>query len=168
MTIGENSYGTTTGGAALTPRHADPGGDFNSTTRPTLAQAEKLIDQVSALVNSILAQTGFAVPVTNADVKAALEMFVTEEVAAIVEGINGSGRFGPSDKGPGRSRFTLIQDDVQSFIQANATGFERLGATRTYHVTAGILTRTSDASGQTTAPIFQREGFGNRFEDWDA
>ena len=130
MAIGANSYGTTAGVSALTPRYATTGGVFDTTTRPTLATVEGLIDQVSALANSILSQTGFVIPISQATVKLALDIFINEEVAAIVEGINGSGRFGPTTKEPGRSRFNLIMDDLTTFIGANANGFENLGAVR--------------------------------------
>jgi hypothetical protein len=130
MTISVRSYGTTGGVSALTPRYATSGGVFDGTTRPTITIVEAQIDQISGLANSILSQAGFKIPVSQADCKLALDIFVNEEVAAIVEGINGSGRFGPTTKEPGRSRFQLIMDDLKSFIEANAQGFENLGAER--------------------------------------
>ena len=127
MTIAANSYGSTSDVAALTPRYANNSAVFDTTTRPTLLTVEAQINQVSALANSILAQAGFITPVSQTDAKLALDIFVNEEVAAIVEGINGSGRFGPTTKEPGRSRFTLIMDDLKSFVQGNKQGFINLG-----------------------------------------
>lgn len=128
--IGVNSYGSTSDVAALTPRYANVSGVFDTTTRPTLATVETLINQVSGLANSILAQAGFKVPLIQADAKLTLDIFVNEEVAAICEGINGSGRFGPTTKAPGKSRFSIITDDLQMFITVSAGGFENLGAER--------------------------------------
>ena len=86
----------------------------------------------------MLAQNGFAVPVSQADAKLMLDYFVNEESAAIVEGINGSGRFGPSVKRKGASgRFALIVEDVQLFLETNAVGIERLGVPRTYRPYCG-------------------------------
>jgi len=155
MTIGANSYGTTGGVSALTPRYATAGGVFDTTTRPTLAQVESLIDQVSGLANSMLAQAGFKTPVTQADVKLALDIFVNEEVAAIAEGINGSGRFGPTMKEPGRSRFALIMDDLKAFIEGNSSGFENLGAERSKD------TVSIGYSSAEYEPLFTRDQYGS-------
>lgn len=167
MTIGANSYGSTSDVAALTPRYASTSGVYDTTTRPTLAQVERQMDLVSGLVNALLAQQGFSIPVSQADCVLSLAFFVEQEVAAICEGINGSGRFGPTTKSEGgKGRFALIMDDVETFIDANAAGFERMGATRNYSVTAGMSYRDTDERGDDVFPIFQRDAFGNQFTDW--
>lgn len=169
MTVGANSYGTAAGVAALTPRFANGTGTFATTDRPTLAQVEAFIDQVSGIVNSFLSQQGFAVPVTQADVVLSLTMFVQDEVAAIVEGVNNAGRFGPTSKAPGKGgRFAIILEDVKAYIDGNAYGFELLGATRTYNVLDGVAYRDTDNSGDEVAPIFERKAFGNVFKEWDS
>lgn len=155
MAIGINSYGSTGGVAALTPRYANSSGVFDATTRPTLTTIEQQIDQVSGLANSILAQAGFKTPITQADCKLALDIFVNEEVAAISEGINGSGRFGPTTKEPVKSRFSLIMDDLKAFVEANAGGFENLGASRSVD-TINIGYSTEDVD-----PIFTRDQYGS-------
>ena len=165
---GPNSYGSTQDVAALVPRYAGTAGDFTPSTRPTIAQVERLVDQVSGLLNATLAEAGFAIPVTQSDAKDALDFFVNEEVASICEGINGSGRFGPTSKVVGKQgRFSLMLDDVQAFIQSHKAGFERLGAARSFSATSGLAFRDTNNAGDPTAPIFQRTGFGNTFDDWD-
>ena len=64
-------------------------------------------------------------------------------------------------------RFNIILNDVKEFIEAQAVGIERLGASRAYDPIAGIGYRSTDNSGDDTFPIFQREAFGNTFTDWD-
>ncbi len=168
MALLANSYGDPDEVAALVPRHANLVTKFDAGTRPTLLQVESLCDQVSALVNALLSQNGFSIPVTNADAVLLLDYFVNEEMASIAEGIHGSGRFGPTaKKGGSRGRFALVMDDVQSFVESNAIGLERLGATRTYDPIAGISYRGQDEGGDDTSPIFQREAFGNVFKEWD-
>jgi hypothetical protein len=153
----------------LTPRIANTAGTFDTTTRPTLAQVEAHIDQISGIVNSYLAQAGFAVPVTQADVKLALTMFVQEEVAAMAEGVNGQGRFGPTTKTPGkRGRFAVITEDVKAFIEGQAYGFQLLGATQTTSIMSGVAFRDADESGNSIAPIFERKAYGNTFKEWDS
>jgi len=167
MALLANSYGDTGEIAALVPRYANQGNTFDPTTRPTLLQVESLCDQVSALLNAMLANAGFSIPIADADAVLMLDLFVNQEVAALCEGINGSGRFGPTAKNASGSRFTMMLSDVMEFIKSSALGLERLGATRTYDPIAGISYRATDESGNDTAPIFQRSAFGNVFKDWD-
>lgn len=166
MALGANSYGDTAEIAALTPRYANGSGAFDASTTPKLTQVESETDQVSAILNVVLAELGFTIPVTQADAKLMLDWFVNHEVAAIVEGINGNGRFGPSQHSPGGKQ-TIIEKEVRDFVTRYATGIERLGAGRNYSATSGLGYRDTDNSGDATFPLFQREGFGATFEDWD-
>ena len=162
------SYGDAGGIAALTPRFADVSGVFTTTTRPTLAHVDELIVQVSAVVDTILARHGFCIPVDNVTMLSSLEFFVNEQVASIVEGINGSGRFGPTAKQPHRKgRHALIMEDVSSYIEMNEIGFERMGACRNETNIEGIGYRQLDNSGDLVTPLFQRKGHGNTVRDWD-
>lgn len=169
MALLANSYGDTGEIAGMVPRYANAAGSFDAATRPALAQVESYCDQVSALLNAMLAQKGFAIPVTDSDAKLMLDLFVNQEVASIAEGINGSGRFGPTAQGRTGigSRFNIIMSDVQDFVDSNAIGLERLGATRTYDPISGISYRSTDETGDDTAPLFQRKMYGQRFKDWD-
>src|SRR5688572_12029741 len=101
MPVAANSYGSAAGVESYVPRYANGSATFDANTRPKLAQIESFLDQISSLVNAILASNGFKVPITQADAKLAITIFIEQEVAAIAEGINGSGRFGPTTKTPG-------------------------------------------------------------------
>jgi hypothetical protein len=174
-----NTYGNTTDIASLVPRYGNSASPpiFDATTRPLLAQVQLYCNQISGLINVLLAEKGFAIPVTQADAKLALDFFVDQEVASIAEGINGSGRFGPTSKAMGKSgRFALLVADAEDFIKMNAAGWERLGAARTYVGLSGLGYRTTDNRGNTVSPIFQRGQFGhggglgvlaNTFINWD-
>lgn len=166
MTVNANSYGTADEVAALTPQFAT-GGNFTTTTRPPVANVENWIDQVSSLLNTILAQEGFSIPVSQADAKRMLDLFVTQEVAAIVEGVNGRGRFGPSARGGSGSRFHMVMSDVRSFVAEFSVGLEELGVTRTTTQAENIAYRNLDESGEAVTPIFQRKGFGDHRIEWD-
>ncbi len=166
MTVATNSYGSASGVASYVPRYANGSATFDTNTRPKLVQVENFLDQISSLVNTILASNGFHIPVTQADAKLAITIFIEQEVAAIAEGINGSGRFGPTTKTPNRSRFQIIMEDIDAFILEHADGFENLGAQRDQPTGMEILTRGVDAAGKESFPIFQRGAFGNVFENW--
>lgn len=162
MALATNSYGTTAGVAALTPRYAQ-NGDFTTETRPTLDEVENIQDQVSAVLNMILASNGVTVPVTQADVVRVCAFFVQEEVAAIVEGINGSGRFGAGNK-RGGNRHQMILEDVKGFVGDTLLGMYNLGAGQT--ASFRVVTRGTDGSGDDVEPLFKREQFGETYENW--
>ena len=167
MTVAANSYGTAAGVGSLAVKWTNSAASFDTTTRPLLGTVENQINQVSAMINSMLAQHGFDIPVDQADVLLTLVGFVEDEVAAIVEGVNGYGRFGPNPKSGNRSNYQkVISDDVKNFISGNAVGFERLGADRSYSQMASVGYREVDDNGNEIEPIFKREQFDNVFEDW--
>lgn len=179
MAISENAYGALEEIAGLVPRWVDKtSGQFTATTRPPQSVVETSVNQISSLLNALLAEAGFAIPVVQADAKMALDYFVDEEVAAIVEGINGSGRFGPTSKSMGaKGRFALLVADVQAFITTNKAGFERLGAVRIFAATSGLAFRGTDNRGNDMHPIFERDQYthqggvggmpANQWIDWD-
>ncbi len=166
----EGSYGTIDGIAALVPRHVNVGGTFDATTRPTRDQLVGIVDQVSGVLDAILAQNGFVTPVTGPErALRMLAFFVHEECADIVAGINGSGRFGPNSKqAGGRSRSSIILNDVRQFVESQAVGLEAIGAARERDAVGGVAFRDVDERGNPTFPLFQRAAFGAQFEDWDS
>ncbi len=168
MALQANSYGSLTEIGALVPRFSGSTSDFGDSERPTENQIESIVDQLSAVLNSILAQFGFSIPVAQADCVLMLGLFINESAAEVVNGINGSGRFGPGSKAmKKRGRRAMLLEDIRAFVDGNQVGLEMLGATRTRDTTSGIAYKTSDASGDAIPPMFQREAFGNLFQEWD-
>ena len=166
MAILTNSYGDPAEVAIMVPRYNNGSNVFDASTRPTLLQVESFCDQVSAVLNAILAQNGFDVPVTDSDAVLMLDLFVNQEVAAIAEGVNSLGRFGPTQKqSGGKGRWTIMMDDAADFVEKMAHGIEAMGASRTENIT--IQFGDTDASGDPVTPLFQVEGFGYTRTNWD-
>jgi hypothetical protein len=164
MAVGANSYGSVAEVQALTPRY----GVYSTTTRPTLAQVENFIDKISATLNVILAGAGFAIPIVQADAKAACAQIIVEAATDLCHAANSAGRFYTERAlERGVAPMKVIRQEMAQWVEDQADGLELLGATRTRASTAGILFRDTDESGNSTAPIFQRSGFGNTFTDWD-
>lgn len=124
------NYGSLADIAAIVPRYADAAGEFTAATRPTETQVTTHLTQVSAMLDGVLANEGFSTPVTEETVTPMLDAFVNQEVADIVEGVNGSGRFGPREtsEGGGAGRFAIINADLVAFISSIRTGLVRMGA----------------------------------------
>ena len=165
MALGANSYGSVAEVEALVKRFT-ASGSFTTATHPTLAHVEGFIDKVSGLVNVLLTELGFSIPISQADAKLALDLFVVEEAAALCEAANSAGRFF-SEKGGETGTFKSIQEDIEAFIEAHAVGFERLGATRGRSVTYGLDYWDTDDAGDDIEPIFSRKMMGLEIIDWD-
>lgn len=161
------AYGTAEGVASLRPRYTNVG-SFDTTTNPTLAVVEKMLNQVSSILNSMLANYGFVIPVTAEMAVDQLTLFVEMEVAEMLDSIRGGGRQGALLEKTGKlnSIYSLIHTDVQNFIKESVHGFENLGATRTNTDALLIFTKGDDDDGIEYEPLFQREDFEpfERFE----
>ena len=167
MAVATNSYGTVAEVAALVRVYTNAG-SFDTTTHPTEAQVKKFIDRISAILNALLAEAGFSIPVTQADCVLVLDHFVVEEVADLCEAANRSGRFYmPESQLRGRGRFRVILSDAKVFIEVHAEGFEALGATRSRTLTYGLGFWRQDDAGDDIEPIFSRKWMRQQAIDWD-
>lgn len=169
-----NDYGSSDGVAALIPRWASGSGDsadFTVSTSPTLTQVTTWLEQVGDILNAHLETAGFVTPITDTEAKNICDIFVNQEVASIVEGVHGSGRFGPpgrNQRGTPKGRFALLLEDVTMFIETNAKGLKRLGANRDQSNVGQIVTRDTDQAGDSVPPLFERKAFGNQAKEWDS
>jgi len=167
MAIGSNSYGSVAEIEALAPQYTDDG-IFTATTRPTRAQVEKFTDRVSAVLNVLLAEEGFDIPVDEADPKLALDDFCVAQVVLLCHGANRAGAYAPgSESLRGRTPFQVILREAEGFIAKHADGIELLGATRTRNATYGLACRTEDDGGDDIVPFFDRQMMDNEITDWD-
>ncbi len=134
------SYGDKNEVAALVPRYANTSGVFDQLTRPTAGQVSAWLTQISAILDTYLKTKGYSTPVTESDLNASLDLFANEEAASIAEGVNGSGRFGPTSQNKKQQgRFAIIRADVTDFLDSLLIGNQ---------VTAGstAVTRTDGFS----------------------
>lgn len=128
-------------------------------TTPTLAQVETWLVQLSAMMDIALKDAGFITPITATEPKAAIDLIVETLVADLVAYRNQSGRF-YSDKAieSGYNPMKIIQNDIVDWVTTNAGGID---SPRVEVPGNKIVFKRSN-----NAPIFQREAFGNVFEDW--
>lgn len=166
--ISANSYGSLEGVAAMSTLYTDRG-SFNGNTHPSDETVVTWINQISGFMNIALADNGFAVPITQVDAKQALDAVLNQYVADMVMASNSAGRFF-TDKFLEKGLTPLVQigKDINDWVVTNGGGIEGLGAVR--RTIAGNLpfTQNVDRAGRDTFPIFQRDGFGNRFDDWSS
>lgn len=132
----------------MTPRWS-PNGAFTTTTRPTLAQVEKWIDNASSTLNVMLANAGFTTPITQADAKAACGEIIVEVVADLVVNANSSGRFYTEKAlAAGSSPMATLRKDMQDWVDSMASGLVTLGVSRVPPVTVSCVV---------TNPTFERD-----------
>lgn len=162
MAIGANSYGSVAEIQQSARRWTNSGGGaFDDTTNPTLTAVETFVDRVSGVVNIILSQLGFEIPITQADVKLALDEFVIEQVVRLCDAANGVGPLAPgSNKLWGHSAFDMISKEAVSFLGNYANGMELLGATRTYSYSHGLDATITDDDADDLEPPFDFDDTG--------
>jgi hypothetical protein len=171
--IASDSYGTVEGVAALarTWTTSDTFLDadvYQDGTNPSLTTVVNWIDQVSAILNLALAKYGFTVPITTTRGVLAASSVIEQIVADLAAYANSKGRF-MTDKysKSGISIWRAIREDLDAWVLEYAPGLEQDGAARSASNMDEIGFRSTDNSGDPTFPIFQRDGFGNAFTDWD-
>lgn len=167
MAISPRSYGTVAEVAALTNRYTNVG-VYDASTNPTETTVENLINSVSATANTVLARAGFVIPVTQEDAKLEIAAKVVEGVVDLCHAANSSGRFF-TEKAleRGVSPLRVIHFEMQHWAEDMAAGFAALGAARATPDAGQVAYRETDNSGDVVPPLFQREGFSNRSQDWD-
>lgn len=104
---------------------------YQSGTHPTLEQVENWLDELSVMMNLALANEGFIVPVTQAEVIKALGMKVEVLTADLVNLANNSGRlYSERIQESGTNPMTIIDRDIHSWIKSRTAGFEAMGVPR--------------------------------------
>ena len=158
-----NSYGDTSMVAEIVARYTR-GGVFSEDTNPTDQAVIRWINQISAIMNTLMAGAGFKIPITQDDVLQAMEGIVIDHVADMCHRSNSSGRYFTDKALRTKNPMSVIHSELGKWVEMNAPGFENLGAERT-SAFADIGFREFDESGGEIAPIFQEDGFGNTFND---
>lgn len=112
-------YGSAVQVAALT-KHTNAQKQFDDTTRPTLAQVDEWLVQVSSILDLVLLANDQDPATVDQTLQQSLSFFCTSEVAAMVEGVNGGGRFGwaaQNNREGSQERFApAITKDATAFL----------------------------------------------------
>lgn len=150
------AYGSIAEVVALTSRYAGASKDFSGANdRPTQAEVTAFLNRVSALLDVMLAQLGYAVPVTNATAKLMLDEFTVEQVVQLVYAANGAGTFAPgSEQLRGHTAFQIITKEAKTFLEVWGNGLEAVGAERPYGYTYGLAATITDDDDDTLQPPF--------------
>lgn len=115
------TYGSALGVAALTPRYANAAGRFDDDKTPKLEQVTEWLEQVSAMLDVALAGHGITTPVTDAAAIPMLAAFANAQVAAMVRGVNGQGKFAEKPT-TADEMLLIIGDAAAAWAQKNAGG----------------------------------------------
>lgn len=167
MAISASSYGTVAEVAALSRRYTNAGA-YDANTNPSITTVEGWINSTSASVNTVLAKAGFAIPVTQEDAKLVIAAKVVEGVVDLCHAANSAGRFF-TEKAleRGTSPLRAIHSEMKSWAEDMTAGFAALGVARNTPDAAQVAFRETDESGDVVPPLFQRDAFSNRSQDWD-
>jgi len=119
---------------------------YNSTTRPTATEVEKVIDRASGVLNVALASVGFnpSSVYANSTAKLACDDYVAQEASKQVE-ITQRGVGYSSQEGSRVSAFNMKRKSAMEFIQENKLGFIQLGIAQNYKASDGLAYTGLDA-----------------------
>lgn len=123
------TYGTASGVAAYTPRYTNASGVFDGDTRPTAAQVSDWLDQVTAIID--YAADHAQVDTGSSSITPMLDAFAEAQVAELVLGVNGAGRYGPTE-GRGStlgSWFAVVTKDAAAFMAEAGKEPDHVGVT---------------------------------------
>ena len=139
MAIRSDSYSSTTEVLTFTRHLLDGQSTFNSTTRPTLTEVEKLIDRASGQLNVALYSAGFTAPVSNATAKLACDDWVTDQVVSAVEQTRmGLAGFGELEEERPRV-FRGLAGKARRFVQDHELAFNIMGVKVGYAKSTGLV-----------------------------
>ena len=119
------AYGTAAGVAALAPRYANAAGVFDDKTTPAAAHVADWLAQVSAMLDVALSGYGVGTPVVTAAVLPMLAAFANAQVAAMVRGVNGQGRFAEKPT-TADEMLLIIGDATAAWVTRNIGGLGAL------------------------------------------
>lgn len=124
---------------------------FDESTTPPRSDVLKFLTYTDAALNSALATAGFATPITDTDVKPALDAWATAKAALWVEMTQRG--VGYSDEAGSRtSVFASLSPDAHEFVKQNMVGWKRLGATMSINTSDGLSYTGLDRHSQRSDP----------------
>lgn len=125
------AYGTAAGVADLSAQWTDSG-SFTVSTRPALATVNGWLDDVSAIIDTALADEGFTVPVTLAAVVKELDLLAEGLVKDLCDAAHSTGRF-YSERAlfSGRSPMVIVDKEIHEWVKRKSVGFENQGVPKT-------------------------------------
>jgi len=159
MAIGANTYAEH---ERVEARISDVlvGGLFTTDTRPTLAEAEQILDDVAARMNAILESNGYTAPIDSGDDAIAYEFTVAANAAGACVQIFQSfptEAWDPQAPDPQRNRISGLAAEFQAWVDMVESG--KLKATRSVSRTGRFTVGSARdrASGDLKNPVFTRD-----------
>jgi hypothetical protein len=146
MAIRGDSFGSVNEVTAFTRHLLDGQSAFNSTTRPTVTEVEKIIDRASGVLNVALANIGFnpALVYANSTAKLSCDDFVAQEAAKQVE-LTQRGVGYSAQEGSRVAAFNMRRKSAYEFVEEQKLGFIRLGIAQNYKASDGLAYTGLDA-----------------------
>lgn len=145
MSLSANSYSSVAEVVALTRHLLDGQPSYNLSTRPTLPEVEKIIDQTSAELNLALAAQGFSVPLTNATAVLACGSWVAKQAARTIEQTQRSAGWTGDEAGPQAGTPGSSMAAAEAFAKSIARSLHALDVPASRSAGAGLAFTGMDA-----------------------
>ena len=148
--VSTNDYSSISDVLAFTRHLMDGQSTYNSTTRPSLSEVTRFLTRASALMNSALIGQGLAVPISQADAKAAVDDWVTAQTVEYIE-LTKRG-VGYSEESGVRTAFKDLSKNARNWAKDNRLAFIRLGVTESHKKSDGLVFTGIDAQEDRVDP----------------
>jgi len=120
-------YGSAEGVAALSKMWTDDG-SYTTASKPSLADVEKWLGEISATLDTHLANEGFKTPITVPEVTPELDILVNGIVKDLVDYSRASGRFFTERRlDSGMSPYMIIDKELADWVTRRSIGLESRG-----------------------------------------
>ena len=170
MAVDSNTYGAVAGVEGLArelTKGSATAGTFDTSTVPTLAQVEALLDDGARLLNLRLAGLGFTTPVTDTTVKAMLAPVNEKYGLAMAWRSREMAKAEASESTQGDRWYREFERDVKELLAGNGKALITLGIGRTSELSAGLYAggisiddkEDVDDDDDRVAPGFKRDQF---------
>jgi len=170
MAIRVDSFGSVAEVVSFTRHLLDGQTTYNSTTKPTVTDVEKIIDRASGSLNTALAEIGFnpALVRANSTAKLSCDDWVVQEVAKQTELTQQGVGYSATEDSRVRA-FNMGYKTVYDFVAKKKLGFVRLGIAQNYKMSDGLAYTGLDAQNIRTdrtntaleQPKFERGQWSN-------
>jgi len=146
MAIRSDSFASTTEVTAFTRHLLGGQSAYNSTTRPTVTDVEKIIDRASGVLNTTLAFVGFnpASVRANTTAKLACDDWIAQESAKQVE-LTQQGMGYSASENSRIAAFNMNEKTAYEFVIGKKLGFIQLGIAQNYKASDGLQYTGLDA-----------------------
>jgi hypothetical protein len=145
-----SDYGTVAEVVALTRMYLQGQATYNTTTRPTGAEVDTMMNRASGMLNVALANAGFDTPVTATDPKLLCDEWVVNKTAQMIEVSQPVNREEQANRRA--ELYASMAEEATKFVEMYAVGLQNLAVSKTRPEGEAMIFTGQDAQAHRADP----------------